>query len=66
LFGFISTTFVFSLLFLKFLAKASYVQSTTIAIGLVIFLVTMGRVMNVDFPEGLFDPYLLSTIKTII
>jgi putative tricarboxylic transport membrane protein len=66
LFGFISTTFVFSLLFLKFLAKASYVKSTAIAIGLVIFLVTMGRVMNVDFPEGLFDPYLLSTIKTFI
>lgn len=66
LFGFISTTFVFSFLFLKYLAKASYVQSTAIAIGLVVFLVTMGRVMNVDFPEGLFDPYLLSTIKSFI
>jgi TctA family transporter len=66
LFGFISTTFVFSFLFLKYLAKASYVQSTAIAVGLVVFLVTMGRVMNVDFPEGLFDPYLLSTIKSFI
>ena len=66
LFGFISTTFVFSLLFLKFLAKASYLKSATIAIGLVLFLVTIGRVMNVDFPEGFFDPYLLSAIKTFI
>ena len=66
LFGFISTTFVFSFLFLKYLAKASNVQSTAIAVGLVVFLVTMGRVMNVDFPEGLFDPYLLSTIKSFI
>lgn len=66
LFGFISTTFVFSLLFLRFIAQATYVKSTTIAVCLVIFLVTIGRVMNVDFPEGLFDPYLLSTIKTFI
>lgn len=65
-FGFISTTFVFSILFLRFLAKATYVKSTTIAICLVVFLVTMGRVMNVDFPEGFFDPYLLSTIGTFI
>jgi TctA family transporter len=66
LFGFISTTFVFSLLFLKLLAKVSYLKSTIIAIGLVIFLVTIGRVMNVDFPEGFFDPYLLNAIKTFI
>jgi hypothetical protein len=66
LFGFISTTFVFSLLFLKLLAKTSFLKAATIAISLVIFLVTIGRVMNVDFPEGFFDPYLLSAIKTFI
>ncbi|NVK73090.1 tricarboxylate transporter [Marinomonas sp. CT5] len=66
LFGFISTTFVFSLLFLRFIAAATYVKSTTIAVCLVIFLVTIGKVMNVDFPEGIFDPYLLGTINRFI
>ena len=66
LFGFISTTFVFSLLFLRFIAQSSYVKSTTIAACLVIFLVTIGKVMNVDFPEGIFDPYLLDTINRFV
>ncbi|BFM47971.1 tripartite tricarboxylate transporter permease [Marinomonas sp. THO17] len=66
LFGFICTTFVFSLVFLRVIAKASYLKSSTIAVCLVIFLVTLGRIMHVDYPEGMFDLYLLDAISLII
>ncbi|AEF55050.1 tripartite tricarboxylate transporter permease [Marinomonas posidonica] len=66
LFGFICTTFVFSLVFLRLIAKASYLKSSTIAVCLVIFLVTLGRVMHVDYPEGMFDLYLLDAIRLIV
>ncbi|RBP80532.1 tricarboxylate transporter [Marinomonas rhizomae] len=66
LFGFICTTFVFSLVFLRLIAKASYLKSSTIAVCLVIFLVTLGRIMHVDYPEGLFDEYLLDAIRLIV
>ncbi|MFI8621618.1 tripartite tricarboxylate transporter permease [Marinomonas sp. NPDC078689] len=61
--GFVTTTFVFSFLFLRYLAKATYLKSSTIAVCLVIFLVVLGRIMNIEYPEGYFDPYFFDVVN---
>jgi TctA family transporter len=65
-FGFIFTTAIFSFLFLKSIAKASYIKSAMIALSLVIFLIGMGIIMNVSYPEGIFDPYILNIVNQYI
>lgn len=64
--GFITTTFVFSLLFLLFMAKTSKVKASSIAICLVIFLVVLGHVMHIDYPAGIFDPYILAPLDKLL
>ncbi|WCN08247.1 tripartite tricarboxylate transporter permease [Marinomonas mediterranea] len=63
--GFLVTTFVFTLLFIYFFAKGGVVKSLSISVGLLTFLIVMGRVMSVDYPEGLLDPYVLSVVNLI-
>lgn len=63
--GFLVTTFVFTLLFIYFFARASIVKSASIAVGLLVFLLVMGRVMSVDYPEGLLDGYVLAIANLI-
>ena len=63
--GFISTTFIFSLLFLSYLAKASWLKSLIISFCLVVFLLVMRHIMHIDYPEGFLDPYILTPIDKI-
>ena len=63
--GFLTTTFLFTLLFVYFFARASAVKSVSIACCLLIFLLGMGRLMSVDYPEGLLDGYVLAIADLI-
>lgn len=63
--GFLVTTFLFTLLFIYFFAKGGIFKSSAIAFGLLVFLLVMGRVMSVDYPEGLLDGYVLTIANMI-
>ncbi len=63
--GFLTTTFVFSLSFIYFFARAGSVKSLSIAFGLLVFLLVLGRVMSVDYPEGLLDGYVLAIANLV-
>ncbi|MCO4785389.1 MAG: tricarboxylate transporter, partial [Marinomonas atlantica] len=63
--GFLTTTFVFSLSFIYFFARAGAVKSLSIAFGLLVFLLVLGRVMSVDYPEGLLDGYVLAIANLV-
>ncbi|CUB05338.1 tripartite tricarboxylate transporter permease [Marinomonas fungiae] len=63
--GFLTTTFFFTLLFIYFFARAGIVKSTSVAVGLLVFLLVMGRLMSVDYPEGLLDGYVLAVANMI-
>ena len=63
--GFLTTTFVFSLSFIYFFARAGAVKSISIAVGLLVFLLVLGRLMSVDYPEGLLDGYILTIAEMI-
>ncbi|WP_067221488.1 tripartite tricarboxylate transporter permease [Marinomonas gallaica] len=63
--GFLTTTFVFSLSFIYFFARAGVVKSLSIAFGLLVFLLVLGRVMSVDYPEGLLDGYVLAIANLV-
>jgi hypothetical protein len=53
------------LLFIYFFAKGGIFKSSAIAFGLLVFLLVMGRVMSVDYPEGLLDGYVLTIANMI-
>ncbi|WP_445396971.1 tripartite tricarboxylate transporter permease [Zobellella sp. An-6] len=61
--GFISTSVVFTLLFLRLFTGSRWRLSGTVAAGQLLFLVGIGKAMSIDYPEGLLDPYLLSLIN---
>ncbi|PPC76046.1 tricarboxylate transporter [Pokkaliibacter plantistimulans] len=60
--GFISTTAVFTLFFLRFATLARWRLSGTVALGLTLFLIGMGKLMSIDYPAGFVDPYLLGML----
>jgi hypothetical protein len=61
--GFITSTVVFTLIFLRVVTKSTMLKSATVALGLLIFLVLIGHLMSVEYPAGLVDPYLYQLIK---
>lgn len=61
--GFISTSLVFTLLFLRLFTHSNWKLSSSVATGQFVFLLGMGRVMSIEYPAGLLDPYLLNLMN---